>query len=418
MHTTRNLVSSLVLGSLLAVAPSAGAMKATPSAPPPLPPVPAAFVESNDAFASDLYQRLAKDPGNVFFSPASVSTALAMTYAGAKGDTAKEMAKTLHFDLASKDLHEAFGSLLRRLDSPGGKDPELRVANRLFGQDGMPLEKPFTDLTKDRYQADLGVVDFVKATEAARKTINLWVEGKTNAKIKDLLREGSLTSDTRLVLANAIYFKGNWVSKFDKKETKDDPFTLSPGKTKKTPMMHQTLDAPYAETGDAQVLTLPYQSATADHAMSMVIVLPKSVDGLSKIEGAMTGKQLASWAKQGSSSHVVVSMPKFKTTYTSEMGETLKKMGMPAAFDGAKADFSGMTKAAHLHIDRVVHKAFVDVNEEGTEAAAATAVVMADEGAAVPLPPKTFKADHPFLFMIRDDKTGSILFLGRVADPG
>jgi len=417
MRTAHKIFSSLLLGSLVASAPSA--MAITPvKAPSPLAPVPAAFVTSNDAFASDLYAQLSKKPGNVFYSPASISTALAMTYAGARGDTAKQMAKTMHFDLASNELHEAFGALLQRLDSSAasGKNPELRVANRLFGQTGMPIEKAFATVTHDRYAADVELLDFKKAADASRKTINTWVDGKTNSKIKDLMPEGSVNADTRLVLVNAIYFKGTWASQFTKTETKDEPFALSSTSTKKVPTMHQTLHAKYAETSDAQVLSLPYKSADADHALSMVIVLPKTSDGLSKLEGGFTAKQLETYGSGGHHQEVIVSMPKFKTTYSTDLGDTLKKMGMPLAFDEGKADFSGITKSESLFISKVVHKAFVDVNEEGTEAAAATGVGI---GMATSVPPKpiTFKADHPFAFMIRDDKTGTILFMGRIADP-
>lgn len=419
MRHARSLFAAVALGSLSACTSSASATPkdAPPVAAAPLTALPSAFVQSNDAFAGDLYAQLAKKPGNLFVSPASISTALAMTYAGANGATASEMAKTMHFDLASKDLHDSFRSLLARLDSVGGKNPELRVANRLFGQKGMTWEAPFVDVTKKDYAADLGIVDYIGANEAARLTINGWVLGKTNGKIEDLLPVGSIDELTRLVLTNAIYFKGNWASQFKKSDTKDEPFVLAAAKTKNVPTMHQTLEARYGETSDAQVLSLPYASADPDHAMSMVIILPKKSDGLAALEKDFTGKKLETYASALGHAEVTVSLPKFKMTYGAELGETLLKMGMPLAFDESAADFSKMTKMAHLHISRVIHKAFVDVNEEGTEAAAATAVVMTDESAAVPPPPKTFKADHPFAFMIRDDESGSILFMGRVADP-
>ncbi len=415
----RPFQSLFAVVSFAACTSSAGAAPKEPApVAKPLTALPAAFVVSNDGFASDLYAQLGKKPGNVFVSPSSISTALAMTYGGAKGATAKEMAKAMHFDLPTSDLHDAFHSLLARLDSTGGKNPELRIANRLFGQKGMTWETPFIELTKKDYGADLGIVDYLKANEAARLTINGWVEGKTNSKITELLKPGTIDEMTRLVLTNAIYFKGNWASRFKKGDTKDEPFALSAAKSKKVPTMHQLLETRYGETSDAQVISLPYQSADPDHAMSMVIILPKKADGLAALEKDFTAKKLETYATSTTLNEVTLSLPKFKITYDVELSDTLRKMGMNMAFSEGLADFSGMTKEAHLYISKVVHKAFVDVDEEGTEAAAATAVVMNDESAAVPPPPKTFKADHPFAFMIRDDKTGSILFMGRVTEPG
>ena len=249
-----------------------------------------------------------------------------------------------------------------------------------------PWLRPFLATTRRNYRAGLREVDFVKQTEAARRTINRWVERQTRDKIKDLLAKGTLTPMTRLVLTNAIYFKGDWASQFKKKNTKDAPFKLSAGKSVKAPMMK----------------------------LSMVIFLPKKVDGLPDVEKSLGKTGPDALLKKLHEQEVVVSVPKFKMTSQFGLKKVLTAMGMKDAFTG-KADFSGMNGRKDLFISAVIHKAFVDVNEEGTEAAAATAVVMV--GGAAPAPPPVFRADHPFLFLIRHEKTGVVLFMGRVMSP-
>jgi serpin B len=373
------------------------------------PPVPPEVVKGNTAFAQDLYGKLATEPGNLFFSPASISTALAMTYAGAKGDTAKQMAKTLHFDLAGKAHHDGYGALLARLSSSGEGVPQLAIANRVWSQKGMSVEADFLSVTKDSYGAGLELVDFMHGSEPARLSINGWVESKTNGKIKDLLVPGVLTADTRMVLTNAIWFKGMWATAFAKKDTTDDPFA-SGSTSKKVPTMHATMHARYGVVDGVELLELPYKSKDSDRAMSMVIALPKAGE-MGKLD---KGMKLGTWTDSLYAREVIVSLPKFKITQSIGLGGTLSKMGMPLAFDEAQADFSGISRKEKLHIDKVIHKAFVDVNEEGTEAAAATAVVIGTESASVPA---AFKADRPFAFYIRDQKTGTVLFLGRITDP-
>ncbi|MEO7097073.1 MAG: serpin family protein [Polyangiales bacterium] len=417
------LSSLAAVSALLGITALAGADAKMPAPPPPpkakLAPMPAGFVSSNDAFATDLYRELAKKDGNLFFSPASISTALAMTYAGAKGTTATQMAKALHFDLPAASLHPAFGALLARLDSSGPKLPELKVANRLWGNKGgdkaTKFEGPFLKTTNDDYGAKLEMLDFVKATEPSRKTINDWVTAQTKGKINDLLPAGTITMSTRLVLTNAIYFKGKWVDEFEKTATKDAPFTLAAGTTKKVPLMHQTLHARYAENADAQLVELPYVSADPDHAVTMIVLLPRPAVGLAKLEAKLDAKQLSTWVGALGGREVDLTIPRFKTTSSFELSKTLSTLGMPIAFDD-KADFTGITKEEPVWISAVVHKAFVDVNEEGTEAAAATGVVVST-GEAVSVPPAVFRADRPFVFLLRDVSTGSILFMGRVADP-
>ena len=373
----------------------------------------AAVVKGNNEFAFDLYAKLRGREGNLFLSPFSISTALAMTSAGARGGTEAGMAKVLHFTLPGEELHTAFAGLIRGLDEDKkGRGYELVVANALWGQKGYGFLKEYLDLTKSCYGAGLHEVDFEKAAEAARKTINAWVEEKTKEKIKDLIKPGVLSSLTRLVLTNAIYFKGQWASRFKKEATKDGPFTLSSGKKTAVPMMNQTEEFGYMEDGDVQALELPY----IGDRLSMVVLLPKKVDGLAGLEESLTAKKLSKWLSAVRKQKVVVSLPRFKFTSEFGLADVLKSMGMTDAFLLPPADFSGMDGKKDLFISAVIHKAFVDVNEEGTEAAAATAVVMALRMAA-PEPVPIFRADHPFLFIIRDTESGNILFMGRMIDP-
>ena len=372
-----------------------------------------AVTEGNNVFAAALYGRLRHQSGNLFFSPESISTALAMAYAGARGSTASEMAKTLHFTLPPDKLHPAMGALLRDLNA-AHEGYQLSVANALWAQQGYTFLDDFLSLLKTDYGAGLNQVNFKGATEAARLTINQWVEQKTQDKIKDLLQPGALRSDTRLVLTNAIYFKGDWETQFDKAQTKSEDFHLSPAQAATTPLMHREGRFSYFDGGTFQILEIPYKSKE----LSMIVFLPKDAGGLSALEQSLTGSNLQQWlGKLASVPKVIVTMPKFKMTQQFELGSTLSAMGMPQAFSGS-ADFSGMTGHRDFAISEVIHKAYVDVNEEGTEAAAATAVTMralamrAPEG-----PPPVFRADHPFVFMIRDNRSASILFMGRMADP-
>ncbi len=373
----------------------------------------AAVVEGDNAFAVQLYGQLRQQSGNLFFSPESISTALAMAYAGARGDTAAAMAKTLHFTLPPAKLHPAIGSLLSDLNA-SHDGYQLSVANALWAQRGYTFLDDFLNLLKNDYGAGLNQVDFKGAAEAARLTINRWVEQKTANKIKDLLPSGSLKPSNRLVLTNAIYFKGDWQTQFDKTETKDEVFHLSPSQTKKVPLMHRAGSFNYFDGGTFQVLEIPYKS----DELSMVIFLPKDPGGLPALEQSLTSTNLQQWLGQLSSvPKVIVTMPKFKTTRQFELGDTLAAMGMSQAFDGS-ADFSGMTGKKDLVISAVIHKAYIDVNEEGTEAAAATGVTMRTMAVRALNPPTpVFRADHPFVFLIREHRSNSILFMGRTADP-
>jgi serpin B len=373
-----------------------------------------AVVDGDNAFAVALYGRLRKQSGNLFFSPESISTALAMAYAGARGNTASEMAKTLHFTLPPERLHPAMGALLGALNAPQ-EGYHLSVANALWAQLGYTFLDDFLKLLKSDYGAGLNQVDFKGSSEAVRSTINRWVEQKTQDKIKDLLQPGSLKSDTRLVLTNAIYFKGDWQTQFDKAQTKDEDFHLSPTQTKTAPLMHREGGFNYFHGDTFQLLEIPYKGKD----LSMIVLLPNDGGGLSSLEESLTFPHVQQWLRQlAPASKVVVTVPRFKMTQQFELGTTLGAMGMPAAFSGS-ADFSGMTGKRDFSISEVIHKAFVDVNEEGTEAAAATAVTMRALAIRLPdQPPPVFRADHPFVFLIRDNRSDSILFLGRVADPG
>ena len=290
---------------------------------------------------------------------------------------------------------------------------ELAQANGLWAQKDYKFRKEYFDLVTQNYGAGVENLDFKGATEEARKTINAWVEKQTKDKVKELLTPGIITQLTRLVLTNAIYFKGEWETQFEKGKTKNEAFTMADGTKADVPTMHGKLEASYGEGEGFQMLELPYKG----RELSMVVYLPNKADGIAELEGKLTAGDFAARKFGGElwrlhSREVEVALPKFKMTSEFRLDETLKAMGMKDAF--GDADFSGMTGGKELSIGAVVHKAYVEVNEEGTEAAAATAVVMEGRAAtAVPV----FRADHPFLFVIRDVRTGSVLFMGRVMDP-
>ncbi|HSW46324.1 MAG TPA: serpin family protein [Phycisphaerae bacterium] len=367
-------------------------------------------VMGNTRFALDLYGRLGAKDGNVFLSPYSISTALAMTYAGAGGETAAQMAKVLHFEPPPDRLHATFGLLIRDLNEGGKKGAyQLNVANALWGRQGEEFRPEFVELVKKHYEGALRTLDFAGNTEGARQTINAWVEDRTAHKIKDLIGPGVLQPSTSLVLTNAIYFKGNWACQFKKDQTKDEPFLLADDKKVDSPLMHQTGQFRYAEDADCQVLELSY----AGDEVAMMILLPRKVDGLPALERRLTTEGLTPWGGKLTRREVVVALPKFKLTWEARLNEPLRDLGMAAAFRGG---FEGMVTRGSLFISAVVHKAFVDVNEEGTEAAAATGAIMM-RTAVVPQPPTIFRADRPFLFVIRHVKTESILFIGRLTNP-
>jgi len=377
-----------------------------------------AVVQGGNVFALDLYARLtATEKGNLFFSPSSIHTALAMTYAGAAGNTAEEMARTLHYTLPKEQLAPAFGGLLKRLNEPrknheGKLAYQLSVSNALWPAKAYPFKPAFVDLVKKEYGATLEELDYEGKTEESRKAINDTIAKQTRDKIKDLIPQGEIKPDTRLVLTNAVYFKSNWASQFTKEMTKSKPFRVSADKKVDAPMMVQQEHFAYMENDELQMLEMPYDM----NGLAMLILLPRKVDGLAALEKGLSSKALEEWRAKLAAREVRVSLPRFKFTAQFSLKDALVSLGMTDAFSD-RANFSGMTTAEQLFISAVLHKAFVAVDEDGTEAAAATAVLMRPTAAPMPQEPKIFNADHPFLFLIRHNATGAILFLGRVTEP-
>ena len=372
------------------------------------------LVEGNTAFALDLYGQLKTGSGNLFFSPYSISTCLAMTYAGARAETEKQMGQALHFEESQRQLHSSLGELQRQLTEASKLEGiELNIANALWTQKDPPLLPAFLQITKSEYQANVSQADFRIGAEEARDKINQWVSQKTKEKIQNILPPGSLTDLTRLVLANAIYFKGVWARQFEQAETSTQPFHVSTARHVEVPLMHRFDEVRYTEDADFQAVELPYKGG----GLSMVILLPRQVDACSKLEDRLTPALLSRSLGGMKKQKVEIFLPRFKLESSLELSDTLAKMGMPDAF-GPKADFSGMDGTKSLYISAVFHKAWGEVNEEGTEAAAATAVVMTRSAVIKqPPPPPIFRADHPFIFLIRDTRSGSVLFLGRLVDP-
>jgi serpin B len=372
-----------------------------------------AVVRGDNQFAVDLYAQLdrGQEGKNLFFSPTSISLALAMTAAGARGPTQAEMATALHLDADLAQAHAHYHQLLEKWNAVGRQRAyQLRAANRLWGQKGHAIRPEFLALTRQQYGAEMQLVDFAQAAAASRE-INRWVEEQTNDKIKDLIPPGSLDALTRLVLTNAVYFKGDWVHPFDKRNTQEEDFSISAQEKVKAPLMNEQTKLGYAEEEAFQAVELPY----AGRELSMVVLLPKKVDGLPELEKAITVDKLAALVAKFRVREVITHLPKFKLATSFGLNTTLEAMGMKRAFSG-QADFSGISTEP-LYISAVLHKAFVDVNEEGTEAAAATGVMVRAMAARPTEPTPVFRADHPFLFLIRDTKTGSILFMGRLNNP-
>jgi len=387
-----------------------------------------------NAFAIDLYGQLRKQEGNLFFSPYSVSASLAMAYTGAAGKTESQMAKALHFNLEKAKINEGFRTLSEQVLAARGKGAELNIANALWADKSFTLKKEYLDAVKTNFVQDGGwssrvplvkqvagsiwaddpgvlrQVDFRGSPEAAEKTINSWVERQTKNRIRDLLTRGTITPDTRLVITNAIYFKGFWESPFEKELTKQDSFTLLNGMKASVLMMQHTGSFRYAEEADLQVLEMPYKG----DELCMRVLLPARDRKFEDFERSLTIEKMGQWIEKLRTRRVVVYLPKFKMTSGFQLRPQLGLLGMPDAFSVKDADFSGMTGNKDLFIQEVIHKAFVDVYEEGTEAAAATGLTMMTG-----MPPKlpVFRADHPFVFLIRHKPSGCILFMGRVTKP-
>jgi serpin B len=380
----------------------------------------AALVAGNSEFAFNLYRALKDDEGNLFFSPYSLTLALAMAYAGAEGETQAQMKNTLDITLSDDVLHEAFNflalELARRETVPGleGKDEKgfrFNVVNDAWGQKDFHFENGYLDVLAVNYDAGIRIVDFINDAEGARKTINEYIEGKTEGRIKDLIPEGAVDSLTRLVLTNAIYFNAAWASTFDENSTVNANFTLLDGTRITVPMMRQNQFYRYASDDNFQAVELPYTG----NQLSMVILLPQAGQ-FDSFERDLTAGEVNNILSRLTNNFVNLSIPKFEFDAEFTLADTLKTLGMPVAFSPDTADFSGITGKRDLYITDVVHKAFVSVDEKGTEAAAASGVIFGTTS--LPPEPVVFTADRPFIFLIRDIPTGAVLFIGRVLNPG
>jgi serpin B len=380
----------------------------------------AALVTGANDFGFDLYKKLG-DAGNVIYSPLSTATALSMTYAGARGATAAQMKTVLHDTLGADAYAVAFNKLLVDLDGrnvalhktdEGDKSLKLHLVDAVFAQKDYALVPAYLDTLGVHYDAGVKLLDFAADAEGSRKLINGWVADNTEQKILDLLPQGSIDGSTRLVLANALYFYGSWVHPFEKDFTKDATFHAPAGDVTAS-TMHATLSAPYIEGDGFKATELGYDGG----AVAMTIVLPDA-GKLADVEASLSSAWLAQTAKdlESHGAEVALGLPKFKFTWgTTSFTKPLEALGMTDAFQNPPADFSGMEPKKELYISDVLHKAFVGVDEYGTEAAAATAVVM--NAGAVPDPPKAFDIDRPFLFLVRDTVSGAVLFVGKVVDP-
>jgi serpin B len=366
-----------------------------------------AVVEANTEFALDLYGKVRERPGNLVISPYSISSALVMTYAGAKHGTAAQMAGVLGFAPEDQSLHAAFRSITDELHERAKAGAvDLTVANGLWVQEGKQLLDGFADLAEEDYDAGLEHVDFAGDSEAALKTINAWVARESKKRIKDILREGALGPSTALALTNAIYFRGNWAVEFDKDKSEPGDFWIRPDSSVSVQMMRRKDQFNYNETETLRALELPY----ADSSFSMMVLIPKSRDGLGEVEHSLAPQSLGRWLSLMRERMMIVELPRFEVRSDFELDETLKTMGMTDAFTPGLADFSGMTGDKDLFIGAVVHAASLKVDEQGSEAAAGTAVEVKKRY-------PVLRVDHPFLFLIRDNGSGSILFMGRVTDP-
>ncbi|XP_007933560.1 serpin B9 [Orycteropus afer afer] len=373
-----------------------------------------ALTEANGTFAISLLKILCQEnpSHNVFYSPLSISSALAMVLLGAKGNTAAQMAQALSLNM-KKDIHQGFQSLLTEVNKPGTQYL-LRTANRLFGEESYEILSTFKGSCFRFYHAELEQLSFAKAAERSRKHINAWVSKKTEGKIQELLPDNSIDSQTRLVLANAIYFKGRWNEEFNKTYTRKMPFKINKKKQKPVQMMFQEamFKITYIKEVQAQILELPY----AGEDLSMIILLPDDNVDLSTVEKRLTFEKFVAWTKPDcmSSTEVEVLLPRFTLEEDYDMESVLRSLGVVDAFQQGKADFSAMSTKTDLSLSKFVHKSFLEVNEEGTEASAASAMVVVE--CCMENGPR-FCADHPFLFFIRHNTANSILFCGRFLSP-
>ena len=365
-----------------------------------------------NSFAVDLYSQLKSNSENLFFSPYSISSVFSMVYAGARGNTQRQMADTFYFDRVA-NVHQAVSKLGENLVSDSSQDYQLQTANAMWGQKDLFYSIQFIDLIQENYGAGLKAVDFKNSGEQARTKINQWTASKTNNKIEQMLARGVLTQRTKLVLTNAIYFMGVWQSQFDEANTRYLPFQVSADAALDVPTMFQEGEFKYMENEEIQLAELPYKKSRSSYGISMIVILPKERDLSSLVES-----NLQMYLEQDVSERkpLALYLPKFKVESSFQLQEPLKKLGISDAFDYKQADFSGINgKKKDLAITAVIHKTFVDVSEKGTEAAAATSVVISSRG--LRQNPIEFRVDRPFIFLIRDNQSKAVLFLGRVTNP-
>jgi serpin B len=375
-----------------------------------LPAADSGVAHAINAFTAAAYKEVAQGNANVILSPFNIATALSMARAGARGQTALEIQTVLHWK-GEPDYDAAFATLLADLGKAGNTGGnELNTANGLWVQKGFAIQPAFETTLANNYNAPPTALDFAANPDAARSRINRWTEERTKDKIKDLFKPGSIDARTRLVLTSAIYFYGKWQDPFPASRTQPAPFTQSTGAVSEANFMNQTSHFGYTETPSVQILEMRY----AGTGMAFDVLLPNTVKGLADLEKSLTAENLTGWLGNLSSRNVQVSLPKFRAEAEFSLGKALSAMGMPTAFTG-KADFSGIAPKGGLEISEVVHKAFVDVSEQGTEAAAATGIGI--RAASMPASPVVFRADHPFVFLIRDTKSGAVLFIGRLTNP-
>ncbi|MFO0742934.1 MAG: serpin family protein [Labilithrix sp.] len=393
------------------------ALTPPPAAETAMPKDAADLAKGSNDLAFELYGRIRGSAGNLAISPASISSALAMTYGGARGETAAQMKKTMHFPGEPAATMTSWGNTTRALVAPA-RPMKIRMANRLFGEKSYSFEAPYLEAAQTAFGAPIESLDFKHGPDAARAHINGWVEERTEKRIKDLLPATSINGETRLVLVNAIYYLADWEEPFDKTWTKDEPFHTTATTQKNVPTMKRTEHVPLAKTNGARVVELAYKG----NQTAMWIVLPDAVDGLAEVEKGFTGATLDSWRSKLSVENVRVELPRFEVNpkESLSLAGKLKELGMTDAFEREKANFTGIANPSdpreRLFIANVFHKAFVKTDENGTEAAGATAVEMARAGG-MPQKPVDFKVDRPFLFLIVEKSTSLVLFMGRVSDP-
>jgi serpin B len=388
------------------------------SVEPPTPAQASAFAASSNALGLDLYGKLREqEAGNFALSPASITLAFDMVFGGARGETGLQMATVMHLEGHASEVHDAAGRVLGRWNDPSRTSYELRVVNRLFGEQSFRFQQDYLTLTRDAYRAPFEGVDFRGAAETQRERINAWVAEQTNDRITDLLPDGALDAQTRLVLVNAVYFLGTWLETFDPELTEDEPFTLADGTEVRLPMMNNQLHARYGAHDGAKVVELDYEGGD----LAMTLVIPDAHDGLPALEEKLTedyyGRLISTFGTQ----EVRLALPRFEMKSRFSLSDALKALGMELVFDEDAADLTGIgvprEPGMRLVVTEAFHQAYVKTDEQGTEAAAATGVVMGVAGGPPPPEPVTVRADRPFLFLIRDKANGTILFMGRVSDP-